>query len=344
MVRAIQTGRDVVNTAHQWQCSQDVPVPVNMTVHVVPNIQRMLPHRIRPLLQPVNDYSMAVRARNDRVSGQIRWRKGWEKCLTAVFGDEIHRLRDAQGTVTFLDIGTNIGWFSVLAAALGAQVISIEPNAENVYLIERSLCLNKFQSRVRLHQVGAGATNEQCAIISPAVNVGDTQLACGDVSAAVAHWNAWKGGVWAPYVVRGVVNVRRVDDVVGDVRVDIMKVDIEGFEGGALPGWHTIFSSPGSRRMPTLVLTEFQPSVMRDNGYDPEAYFQFFIRKGYGVTAVDKLPWSSITGMEPIDLEAHSWHGRNASNFFLDKSRARMSSDLIFHRKRKGWPFPHAHS
>jgi FkbM family methyltransferase len=41
-----------------------------------------------------------------------------------------------------LDIGANVGWHSVVAAALGFTVLAFEPMDRNVACIRRTLCEN----------------------------------------------------------------------------------------------------------------------------------------------------------------------------------------------------------
>lgn len=47
----------------------------------------------------------------------------------------------------FIDVGANVGTYSVLAASLGAQVIALEPATDTVKLLRENVELNSFPSR-----------------------------------------------------------------------------------------------------------------------------------------------------------------------------------------------------
>lgn len=70
------------------------------------------------------------------VSGDIRRDRVWEPFETELFV----ALCQPRGSV--LDVGANIGWYSVIAALLlgkGGSVISVEPDSENLAILRRNL-------------------------------------------------------------------------------------------------------------------------------------------------------------------------------------------------------------
>jgi hypothetical protein len=58
--------------------------------------------------------------------------------------------------VIFMDIGANVGWFTVNAAAMGYTVFAFEPTSPNVFAIRHTLCgVPLLQNQVNLiHKVG----------------------------------------------------------------------------------------------------------------------------------------------------------------------------------------------
>jgi FkbM family methyltransferase len=57
----------------------------------------------------------------------------------------------------FVDVGANIGFFSVLAAGRGARVKAYEPTPEASAMIERSVALNGRHELVTVHPIACGA-------------------------------------------------------------------------------------------------------------------------------------------------------------------------------------------
>jgi FkbM family methyltransferase len=64
-----------------------------------------------------------------------------------------HGLTISRGD-TVIDIGGNIGTFAVLAASMGAQVISLEPSPDNLALLRANLYLNHMSPKVTVMPVG----------------------------------------------------------------------------------------------------------------------------------------------------------------------------------------------
>jgi FkbM family methyltransferase len=52
-----------------------------------------------------------------------------------------------------IDIGASIGYFSILCASLGAEVHAFEPEPESADQLERSLQLNRFESRLVVNRL-----------------------------------------------------------------------------------------------------------------------------------------------------------------------------------------------
>lgn len=76
----------------------------------------------------------------------------WREDVYRYSAQHVHRAE------TVLDIGANIGAFSLLAAALGANVAAIEPDPDNIMAILQNLDRNPdLEQRVAVSQVAAAA-------------------------------------------------------------------------------------------------------------------------------------------------------------------------------------------
>jgi FkbM family methyltransferase len=52
----------------------------------------------------------------------------------------------------FVDVGANLGYFSLAAASLGAHVIAFEPMSRNALKFSKSIAKNRFEDRITLFQ------------------------------------------------------------------------------------------------------------------------------------------------------------------------------------------------
>jgi len=124
---------------------------------------------------------MAVYATGDIVSNIIRRDRGWESTRT----HEILQHLSARGKSVLLDIGANIGWFPLVAAYSGYEVVAVEPFEENRQLLQRTLCMapEAVRRRVKIVPYALGPSgiseNTTCELWqAPNINRGDTVTTC----------------------------------------------------------------------------------------------------------------------------------------------------------------------
>lgn len=215
----------------------------------------------RVQLQNLPAFDMAVYAASDIVSNQICMHGHWEMSNMAELGP--------PGKA--LDVGGNVGYYSLSLAAAGWTVTTFEPLSQNVALIEASLCRNPaLAARVKLYNVGLGPSNTQCTIISDNNNVGDGVTKCGSNASHVPMG----------YSVRGSFGIRRLDDVMAQDGVgnfDFVKLDVEGYECQVFAGASKLLSG----HKPRLIQSEVWPNM---KGCTPAGYLQMFTNSGYTVS------------------------------------------------------------
>ncbi|XP_060607238.1 uncharacterized protein LOC132759479 [Ruditapes philippinarum] len=86
----------------------------------------------------------------DVVSGVIQRSGRWEEAITQRILSVLNQKQNQP--ITFIDVGANIGFFSLLAASSGQPVVAIEPWYRHVQTLSTSIQLNKFQKRIQLIQ------------------------------------------------------------------------------------------------------------------------------------------------------------------------------------------------
>ena len=210
-------------------------------------------------------FRIATYGKHDVVSGSILTNGNWEP-QTA---DHIKTaLAEKEGSV-FIDIGANIGYFGLYMATLGYNVIAVEASQENVNLIRYSLCMNpELKSKIKLHHVALADKRMRCTMASPEGNSGNMNMDCKEVGRALdfTGWLHWSGRRQREETVMTVP----LDDVVGkNERVDVMKIDTQGFEYNALVG--------GQKHvLPKLryLQSEFSPFMLQKQHTNPEDYLK----------------------------------------------------------------------
>lgn len=124
----------------------------------------------------------------------------------------------------FLDVGANIGIYSLLAAKRGASVFAIEADPRNLLSLHHNVAINQMADQIRIFEVAAADTEREVMIFRNPKNCGASSMFAG---------------------VDGVAVVGKTIDSLELPCIDMCKMDIEGAEILALRGMiDTINRSP----------------------------------------------------------------------------------------------------
>lgn len=175
----------------------------------------------------------------------------------------------------FVDAGANMGLYTLFVARkIGEHgtVLAIEPSTRECERLLKNVAINSL-SNVRL----------LCNAVSNS---------CSDVDLLIAE-DEWSGhntiGAFAydtPLAIKETVRACRLDDIVsreGLSRVDIVKLDIEGAEFGALKGASEILE-----RFRPLLLLELADRALCHQGGSSSQIWDFCRQKGYRIFAFDQ--------------------------------------------------------
>ena len=126
---------------------------------------------------------------------------------------------------TVLDVGANIGFYTLLAAKRGARVFSIEADPLNAAMLRKNVALNRFEDRVTVFEIAATDRGGPTALYRHPFNLGESNIVANGTAA-------------------GTVEAVPIDSL-NLPPVDICKMDIEGAELLALQGMkETLARSP----------------------------------------------------------------------------------------------------
>ncbi|WP_203072894.1 FkbM family methyltransferase [Falsiroseomonas ponticola] len=162
-------------------------------------------------LVPAADHVMAPKMIGNRV---------WEPRLSAALPRLVRPDRDV------VDVGANIGYFSINAAMIlgrgkGCVVHAIEPNPQIHALLLKNISINWSLARIIPHQLALGETEGELLLHVPGQLASNGTLLAGGSADA----NTFP------------VPVRQLHQVVPDpARIGLMKIDVEGAEAMVVKG------------------------------------------------------------------------------------------------------------
>ena len=175
----------------------------------------------------------------------------YETVLSNVIADIISKTKKDKHAV-MLDVGANIGWFSLLAASYGAEVFAFEPNVVNIVRFCESQLLNgwslaqNIEKNNRIHSYLKGVGNkdgQSLSMYTPNPNNPGSHTFVQDL--AKDHFVKRNTGGDLQILEGGKLPIITLDALAKDqgwlssdnkVEIVLMKMDIEGMEHVALKG------------------------------------------------------------------------------------------------------------
>lgn len=192
----------------------------------------------------------------DVISGNIAFNGFYELQLSRLIA--LH----ARGGGLFVDVGANMGYFTLLWAGLGAgEVVAVEPAARNIALLAENIARNGLSGRVQLVPKAAGDHDGVAGF-----RIGPTeQTGWGGIAAE---------GIPPDLTVPSI----RLDHALGAREIAVMKIDVEGSEDMVLRGCEAllrgrhigrVYFEQNEPRMRELGLRAGASiELLRDFGYD----------------------------------------------------------------------------
>jgi len=177
-------------------------------------------------------------AGTDLVSDRLRGARLWEPfetrlCLALV----------GPGAVC-VDVGANLGYFTVLAAAragAGGHVYAFEPDPENFALLSANVSLNGLVARCTLSSLALSDRAGEGCLYRSDDNLGDHQVYPGDGERPAES-----------------IRLARGDAVLGSAvdAIDFLKIDTQGSEAAVLAGLLPLLAR---QPRPPAILVELTP-------------------------------------------------------------------------------------
>lgn len=195
---------------------------------------------------------------DDEVMRPYMQRRGaWEESERDLLGRLLHP------GARFLDVGANVGYFSVFAskAAPGVQIDSVEPHPDIVPVLRMNLWTNQVNANI--WPVALDSKTSVLPIASAPMNPGDSRVA-------------------RPHQSDGyniVVPALTADELFRGRTFDVVKIDVQGWEWDVVLGMQRIIRE--SRDI--VLVVEFFPSGLRDAGDQPYDLLRRYRSLGFDV-------------------------------------------------------------
>lgn len=202
----------------------------------------------------------------------------YESELTGVF----HQLlRPGQ---TFVDVGANEGWFSMLAAKSvgpGGRVLACEPQERLWPVITKNIAANRFCNCQLFPFALSDKPGRTEIALYPSLNTGSSHIGTGK-----RRWEKMQQ-----------VELVRLDAVLASLEsrpVDLLKIDVEGYE-------HQVLLGAGQHLGTSIraIVVELHPPELRALGSSEEEVRALLASRGYIVRTIDGVDLWELCPLTP---------------------------------------------
>lgn len=255
------------------------------------------------------------RVEDEFISGDLARDGVWEPFESEVFG------RLCLPADTVLDLGANIGWYSMLAAkrvGAGGRVVAFEPDAANARLLKVNAAVADEHAVIDIHNLAVSDRVGQFSLFRSATNLGDHRLFHDETERDSYP-----------------VQVTTLDAFFShneEPLPDLVKSDTQGSEAKIFRGASALLA--GGWR-PVLIL-EFWPFGLTRSGDDPVGFWQSLVDLGYNIFEVAEhnpqlVPVTEDRLLHRLehDLSPNSWGFINLLCIPQGSERLALVRDLI---------------
>lgn len=220
-----------------------------------------------------NPYDIYLFSASDIVSDYIIRTGEWETPLVNQIAAKLDQAKAAGNpSPLFLDVGSNIGWFTLNMAARGYKVFAVDAMQRNGEILKSSLCLNPtLVPLVTFFNVALSNEPRACIVSSKTHNRGNGVIECGNGRDDRPQQSLVPGNV-----VRQSVDMVLLGEYIDDA-IEVMKIDVEGHELFAMRGGAELFKQHKVK----YIISEI--SALRQNDAN---YIQQLFAWGYKISSV----------------------------------------------------------
>lgn len=182
-----------------------------------------------------------------------------------------HLMAHVEPGDTIVDVGAFIGLYTIaLAKRVGpsGKVVAFEPDPANFSILKAHITLNGMSNRTELIQAAAGI--EDGTVLFELGRMSESHISC-------VHTNATQ-----------TIRCISLDTLFAGRRLDLMKIDVEGYEEEVLKGATNLLQD--RERRPRVIYIEVHPYAWPAVGTSTESLCGFLAGCNYRVLRLDGQP------------------------------------------------------
>jgi FkbM family methyltransferase len=163
---------------------------------------------------------------------------GRKLCFTGCYDEEDLEVLggNCDSGSQVLVVGAHVGSLAIPLAKRVRSLVAVEANPATFDLLRMNVMLNNL-TNVDLHNLAAGDSNTEVAMLASRLNTGGSKVQMGE-------WNHWVYIYDKPETVS--VQMQRLDETFPDAHFDLIVMDIEGSETRALRGMQKLLTRCGA--------------------------------------------------------------------------------------------------
>lgn len=177
--------------------------------------------------------------------------------------------KSIKGGNIVLDIGANIGYYTLIAAKLVGEkgrVYAFEPDKDNFEILKKNVAINGYKNIILINKAVSNKTEKLKLYISEK-DMGSHSL--------------YKQEKNQKFVL---IDSIKLDDFFKDEKINVIKIDIEGAEFKAFKGMNTLLSQNDNLK----IFMEYHPIMLKKSGINPKEFLISLIKEGFKLYDIDE--------------------------------------------------------
>jgi len=222
-------------------------------------------------------FNMFIYKNNDVVSKDITNYGSWElketKSLLSSLSYYSKKTNISNNKIYFLDIGANIGWYSLILANNGYNVLSFEPSKINYYIFLKNYCINK-DLNITIINKGLDIIKGNFKLYHPLENIGNALISQNETNLNLNNY------------VKETIKTEKLSyyvNYLSSKNLALIKLDVEGSEVRVIESGIDLIKK---YHVP-FIFMEWYVNHLKSRGTDPKLFLELLLNNGYKIAKND---------------------------------------------------------